>query len=87
MFIGALWIYAREGLDAEPIKSAWVLIGFLVAEGGMLPFVASLIAGGIGIRRLNVGGSSALLRGTMFVSIALLAANAVAIWAMAAKPG
>jgi hypothetical protein len=84
MFMGALWIYAREGLDAEP---AWVLIGFLVAEGGMLPFVASLIAGGIGIRRLNVGGSSALLRGTMFVSIALLAANAVAIWAMAAKPG
>jgi hypothetical protein len=28
-----LWIYAREGrLDAEPIKSAWVLIGFLVVE-------------------------------------------------------
>jgi hypothetical protein len=32
MFMGALWIYAREGLDAEPIKSAWVLIGFLVVE-------------------------------------------------------
>jgi hypothetical protein len=86
MFAGAEWIYAREGLDDAPIDSAWVLIGFVVAEGGLPLFVASLIAGGIGVRRLRDGRGAGLLTATMWISIALLAAYLVAVWAMAGKP-
>jgi hypothetical protein len=86
MLGSAEWIYAKEGLDDRPIESTWVLIGFVVAEGGLPPFVASLIAGGIGIRRLRSGRGAGLLKATMIISIALLAAYVVAVWAMAGKP-
>lgn len=86
MYAGATWIYSKEGLDEAPIESAWAAIGFAVAEGGGLLFLVSLVAGGLGVRRLRRGDGAWLLRVTMFVSLVLLAAYAVAVWAMAAKP-
>ena len=86
MWVGANWIYAREGLDDEPIASVWVGIGFVVAELGGLLFLVSLIAGGIGVYRLRAGKGTGLLKATMVISIVLLVAYVVAIWAMAAKP-
>ena len=86
MWVGANWIYAREGLDDEPIASVWVGIGFVVAELGGLLFLVSLIAGGFGVYRLRAGKGTGLLRATMVISLVLLVAYAVAIWAMTAKP-
>jgi hypothetical protein len=58
-----------------------------VAEAGGLLFVISLILGGIGVRRLPSGRGTGLLKATMGISLVLLAAYVVAIWAMSAKPG
>jgi len=87
MFVGAEWIYRKEGLADEPIESAWVLMGFLVAELGGVLLLVSLILGGFGVYRLRRGTSTRLLRATMAISLLLVAANAVAVWAMTGKPG
>jgi hypothetical protein len=86
MWAAAHWIYSKEGLDESPIDSAWTTIGFVVAEGGAVFFVASLIVGGIGVRRLGSGKGGGLLKATMVISLVLLAAFVVAVWAMAGKP-
>jgi len=86
MWAAAHWIYSKEGLDGSGIDSAWATIGFVVAEGGAVLFVASLILGGIGVRRLGDGKGAGLLKATMVISLVLLAAYVVAVWAMAGKP-
>ena len=86
MWGGAHWIYAKEGLDERPLEFAWEAIGFAVTEVGAVLFVAALILGGIGTRRLPEGGAGAL-KATLVICLLLLAGFAVAVWAMAAKPG
>ena len=86
MWGGAHWIYAKEGLDDAPIDLTWVTIGFVVAEVGAVLFVAALVVGGIGVRRLSDGGGGGLLKATMVMTLVLLAAFVVAVWAMAGKP-
>ena len=86
MWGGGHWVYSKEGLDDSPIDSAWTTIGFVVAEGGAVVFIASLIVGGIGVRRLRDGRGEGLLKATMVLSLVLLAAFVVAVWAMAGKP-
>ena len=73
-------------VDESPIDSAWTTIGFVVAEGGAVLFVASLIVGGVGVRRLESGRGEGLLKATMVISLVLLVAFVVAVWAMSAKP-
>ena len=86
MFVGGEWIYRKEQLDDEPIGSAWVLIGFLVAELGGVLLVVTVILGGIGLRRLRTGHGATLMKTATVLSFVLLVAYAVAVWAMAAKP-
>jgi ABC-type maltose transport system permease subunit len=86
MRIGAQWIYSKEGLDDAPVDAAWTGIGFLIADLGALLLLLALIVGGIGVRRLRFGGGKSLLQVSMVISLLLLAAYVVAIWAMAAKP-
>ena len=86
MWGAAHWIYSKEGLDDSFVDSAWTTIGLVVAEGGAALFVAALIVGGIGVRRLRDGGGEGLLKATMVLSLVLLAAFVVAVWAMAGKP-
>ena len=47
----------------------------------------ALIIGGIGVRRLEAGKGAGLLKATLVLSVVLLAAYVVAVWAMAGKPG
>ena len=86
MWAAAHWIYSKEGLDDSPIDSAWVGIGFAVAEVGAVLFVAALIVGGLGVRRLRDGRGEGLLKATLMLSLVLLAGLVVAAWAMAGKP-
>ena len=86
MYLGAQWIYSKEGLDEAPIDSAWTAIGFVVAEAGGLLFLISLILGGVGVRRLRSDRGTGLLKATTVISLVLLAAYVVAVWAMSAKP-
>ena len=85
MRIGAQWIYSKEHLDDAPIDFAWVTIGFITADAGALLLLTALILGGIGLRRARDGGTG-FLRASLYISVLLLAAYLVAVWAMGAKP-
>jgi hypothetical protein len=88
MRIGAQWIYSREGWDDVPddAEPAWLGIGFVTAEAGGLLLAISLIVGGIGVYRMRDGKGAGLLKATLVLSLILLAAYVVAVWAMAGKP-
>jgi hypothetical protein len=88
MRIGAQWIYSKEGWDDVPddAEPAWLGIGFVTAEAGGLLLAVSLIAGGIGVYRMRDGKGAGLLKATLVLSLILLAAYVVAVWAMAGKP-
>jgi len=87
MRIGAQWIASKEHLNNLPDNPTWLGIGFLAADIGGLVLVITLIIGGIGVWRLQAGKSAALLKVTLVLSLLLLAAYVVAVWAMAGKPG
>lgn len=81
------WLADREGWYDEGVPDqVWLGIGFIVTDLGGLLFLIGLIAGGIGVRRLRHGKGTRLLTTTMALSLVLLAAYVVAIWAMAGKP-
>lgn len=81
------WLADKEGWYDEGVPDqVWLGIGFIVTDLGALLLLVALIAGGIGVRRLRNDKGTALLKATMVISLVLLAAYVVAIWAMAAKP-
>ena len=87
MRAGGEWIASKEGWTKSGVKSpTWLDIGFLLADLGGLILLISLIVGGVGVYRLRKGKGSGLLKGTLVLSIILLAAYVVAVWAMAGKP-
>jgi hypothetical protein len=85
MRIGAEWIYSK-GWDDVPDEPGWLSTGAFIADIGGLILLVSLIAGGVGVYRLREGKGSGLLRATLVLSLVLLAAYLVAVWAMAGKP-
>jgi len=87
MRIAAEWIASREGWTAEGVPTpTWLGIGFALADAGGLILLVSLIVGGVGVRRLRAGQGATLLRTTLVLSVVLLGAYVVAVWAMAGKP-
>jgi hypothetical protein len=87
MRIGAEWIASREGWTHEGVPTpTWLNIGFILADVGGLILLVSLVVGGIGVRRLRAGQGATLLRTTLVLSVVLLGAYVVAVWAMAGKP-
>ncbi len=86
MRLGAEWVYSR-GWKAVSDKPNWLDIGTRIADIGGLVLVIALIIGGIGVRRLQAGKGAGLLKATLVLSVVLLAAYVVAVWAMAGKPG
>jgi hypothetical protein len=91
MRIGAEWISAEQGLmrlfdeDGADLPF-WVNVGYVVADVGALLLLIALIVGGVGIWRLRSSKGTGLLKATMVISVVLLAASVVAVWAMSAKP-
>ena len=89
MRVGAQWIYNKEGWDDLPEgtdEPAWLGIGYIVGDAGGLILLIALIVGGIGVYKLRRDGGAGLLKGTLVLSIVLLAAYVIAVWAMAGKP-
>ena len=89
MRIGAQWIFSREGWDDlhdNVDEPAWLGIGWITADLGGLILLVSLIAGGVGVYRLRAGKGAGLLKVTLVLSLVLLAAYVVAVWAMSGKP-
>jgi hypothetical protein len=89
MRIGAEWIRSKEGWNDLPKgipDPDWLTTGSIIADAGGLVLLVSLVVGGIGVRRLGAGKGAGALTATLALSILLLAAYVVAVWAMAAKP-
>jgi hypothetical protein len=87
MRAGGQWIASREGWTQKGVDDpTWLGIGFVLADLGGLILLVSLIVGGIGVRRLRDGRGAGLLKATLVLSLVLLAAYVVAVWAMAGKP-
>jgi hypothetical protein len=86
MRIGAQWIYTEQGWDDVEDEPAWIAIGGVTADIGGVIFMLSLVAGGVGLRRLDQGKGAGLLKATMWIGLVLLAAYVVAVWAMSGKP-
>jgi hypothetical protein len=82
MIIGAHWVYAREGWDDVDEEPAWLGIGFITGEPGVLLLLISLVLAGLAVRR----GSGTLARIATVLTTVLLVAYVIAIWAMTAKP-
>ena len=87
MRAAAEWIASKEGWTKKGVPTpTWLDIGFLLADLVGLILLLSLIAGGVGVYRLRAGKGAALLKITLVLSIVLLGAYVVAVWAMAGKP-
>jgi hypothetical protein len=89
MRIGAEWIYRREGWDDLPEEidePGWLTTGAVIGDFGGGVLLISLIVGAVGVYRLKAGKGSGLLKATLALSLVLLAAYVVAVWAMAGKP-
>jgi hypothetical protein len=88
MRIGAEWIYSKEGWDDLPsgAEPGWLETGAFIGDIGGLVLLVALVAGGIGMYRLRAEKGVGLLQVTLVLSVVLLAAYLVAVWAMAGKP-
>ena len=85
MRIGAQWTESAADYpdDFEP---AWIGVGYITADAGALLILISIILSAIGLRKLRAGGGIGLGRAVGIISILLLAAYIIAVWAMTAKP-
>jgi hypothetical protein len=84
--VGAEWIHSKEGWDKVDDEPSWLGIGYIVADAGALLLLISLVVGGIGVYRMREGKGTRLLTTTLALSVVMLVASLVAVWAMAAKP-
>lgn len=85
MRIGAQWTEAEQGYP-DDYDGAWLGIGYITADLGALLLLVSLLLAGIGLRKLRSGGGLGLGRAVGIISLVLIAAYVVAVWAMTAKP-
>jgi hypothetical protein len=85
MRVGAQWTEAEENLP-DDFEAAWLDIGYITADAGALLLIVSLILAGIGLRKLRSGGGLGFGRAAGIISLIVLAAYVVAVWAMTAKP-
>ena len=81
MRVGAQWTEAEQEYP-EGFDPAWIGIGYITADLGALLVLVSVVLAAIGLRR----GSVALGRWVGAISLLLLVAYVVAVWAMTAKP-
>jgi formate hydrogenlyase subunit 3/multisubunit Na+/H+ antiporter MnhD subunit len=86
MRVGAHWIYSEQGWDDVEEEPTWLGIGWIVADAGALLMLITLVVGGIGVYRLRDGKGQGLLKAAMVISLLILAAALVAVWAMSGKP-
>jgi hypothetical protein len=85
MRVGAQWTEAAEDYP-DNFDPAWIGIGYITADAGALLILVSMILSGIGLVKLRKGGGIGLGRAVGIISLLLLAAYVVAVWAMTAKP-
>jgi len=85
MRVGAEWLASKEKL--EDADFAWVDIGYMVADIGLLVLIVMTVLAGLASRRARQGGTpSGLVKWANGLALLLIVAYGVALWAMATKP-
>jgi hypothetical protein len=80
----AEWIASEEDV---PDDLAWINIGYMVTDIGLLVLIAITVLAGLAARRVRRGDEPGrLVRPATVLTLVLIAAYAVALWAMATKP-
>jgi hypothetical protein len=83
MRVSAEWIASKEDV---PDDVDWVGIGYAVGDGGLVLTIIAAIVAWRAARR-GPAGPGGLGRAVVVLSVVMLLAYTVAIWAMTAKPG
>ena len=90
MRIGAQWTESEENLPKEVQDSTWLGIGYIAADLGALLIIVSIVLAALGLRRMRASegtaGGEGQARAITVISIILLIAYVVAVWAMSTKP-
>ena len=81
MRLSAQWLVSEEGL--EDAELAWLDVGFITTDAGLLVLVGATVAAGLAVRRAEGVRGVAL---AAWLVTALIAVYAVVIWTMATKP-
>jgi hypothetical protein len=87
MRVGAQLIVSKEHLQSS--KAAWVGVGFMVSDAGIVLLLVTLLLTGLAARKAKQGtavAGSGGLRAATVLSGLLIAAYVVAVYAMTAKP-
>ncbi|HEU0024825.1 MAG TPA: hypothetical protein VFQ12_09355 [Thermoleophilaceae bacterium] len=81
----AEWIASEEDV---PDDVAWISIGYMVSDTGLLVLIAVTVLAGLARRRAarEGGDPGPLVRPATALTLVLIAGYAVALWAMTAKP-
>jgi uncharacterized membrane protein len=85
MRIAAQWVLSKSPWDGDDDQT-WIGIGFLISDIGALLLIISLVLAGIGLRRADGARGGTGARVVTVVTLLLMAAYLVAIWAMTTKP-
>jgi hypothetical protein len=87
MRIGAQWTESQENFP-DDFDPAWLGVGYITADIGALFVLISIVLSAIGLRRSREDStrSVSLARIVGVISVVLLAAYVIAVWAMTAKP-
>jgi hypothetical protein len=83
MRVGAQWVESEGGfsdLDEDP---AWIGIGYITSDLGVLLLIAATVCAGLSVRR---DGRPGLTRAAFIISALLIVMYLVTIWAMTTKP-
>jgi uncharacterized membrane protein len=83
MRIGAQWVLDKSPFDED---QGWVGVGFMTSDLGAVLLIVSLVLAGLGLRRSNRAPGRLPSRIVTVVTLVLLAAYVVTIWAMTTKP-
>jgi hypothetical protein len=79
--LSAQWILDKEGL--EDTDFAWIDMGFISTEPGLLLLIIATVLSGLSVRRAR-GGTG--VRVAMVLTSLMLAVYLVVVWAMTTKP-
>jgi hypothetical protein len=85
MRVAAQWLASEEGIDDAGL--AWIDVGFISTDIGVLALLGATIAAGLAVRRASraegAGGGVAV---AAWLVALLIAVYTVVIWVMATKP-
>jgi len=85
MRVGAELVASEENVSDD---STWIGIGYITSDLGLLLIIITTVLAGVGSRRLARadGGGGGATSAAAWLTVLVLVAYVIAIWAMTAKP-